>query len=149
MKREGLEKAADEFIQFLIYRQMLDSDQRWKTAGEVKKEVRALKLKKEKESSIKDNIQMHYKSLGLVEGKTTWSNNRKKKTTPEFQDCLIEIIKLTEKWHVPDEPPTTASQRIEIPKVGTLSNEVKYLDRKSKAKEKEFNKDTCKEWQRR
>ena len=36
-KREGLEKATYEFIQFLIYRQMLDSDQRWKTAGEVKK----------------------------------------------------------------------------------------------------------------
>ena len=33
--------------------------------------------------------------------------------------------------------------------VETLSNSVKDLDRKSKAKETEFNKDTRKEWQRR
>ena len=49
LKREGLEKATDEFIQYLIYRHMWDSDRRWKTSGEVKKEVRALKVKKEKE----------------------------------------------------------------------------------------------------
>ena len=34
VKREGLEKAADEFIPYLIYRQMWDSDWRWKTDGE-------------------------------------------------------------------------------------------------------------------
>ena len=37
VKREGSEKAKDEFIQCIIYRNMQDSDWRWKTAGEVKK----------------------------------------------------------------------------------------------------------------
>ena len=64
MNREGLDKATDEFIQCLNYRQMRGSDRRWKIAGEVKKEVRALKLKKEKESGLNDNIQMHCKGLG-------------------------------------------------------------------------------------
>ena len=64
MKRGGLENATDEFIQCLIYRQMWDSDRLWKTAGEVKKEVRDLELKKEKESGLKDNIQMQYKGMG-------------------------------------------------------------------------------------
>ena len=59
---------------------MWDSGQRWKTAGEVKKEVRYLKLKKEKESGLKKNIQMHYKGLDWVEDKTKWSNNGKNKT---------------------------------------------------------------------
>ena len=36
-----------------------------------------------------------------------------------------------------------------MPILGTLSNSVKDLDRKSKAKETEFNKDTQKEWQQR
>ena len=36
---EVLEKATDEFIQCLIYRQVWDSDWRWKTAGEVKKKL--------------------------------------------------------------------------------------------------------------
>ena len=92
---------------------------------------------------------MYYKRLGLVEAKTTWSRNGKKKTIPKLQDSYIEIIKLTKQWYVPDEPPTTAPQRIEMPILGTLSNSVKYLDRKAKAKDTEFNKDARKYWQRR
>ena len=38
-------------------------------------------------------------------------------------------LKSRKKWHVLDEPPTTAPQRIEISIVGTLSNSVKELDR--------------------
>ena len=89
VKREGLENSTDEFIECLIYRQMWDSDRRWKTAGEVKKEVRALKLKKEKESGLKENIQMHYKGLGRVEAKNTWSKNGKKKTIPDYRTVLL------------------------------------------------------------
>ena len=37
VKREELENSTDEFIQCPIYRQMWDSDWRWKTAGEAKK----------------------------------------------------------------------------------------------------------------
>ena len=72
-------------------------------------------MKKEKKSGLKDNIQRHYKGLGQVEDKTTWSKNIKKKTIPEFQDRLIEIIKLTKQWHVPDEPPKIDPQKIENP----------------------------------
>ena len=61
---------------------MWDSDRRWKTSGEIKKEVIALKLKREKESGLKDNIQIHCNGLGRVEDKTTCSNNVKKKTIP-------------------------------------------------------------------
>ena len=43
-----------------------------------------MKLKREKESGLKENIQMHYKGLGREEAKTTWSNNGKKKTIPEI-----------------------------------------------------------------
>ena len=39
MNQEGFDKVTDEFIQCLIYRQMWDSDQRWRTAGEVKKRL--------------------------------------------------------------------------------------------------------------
>ena len=37
VKGEGFEKATYGYIQCLIYRQMWDSDWRWKTSGEVKK----------------------------------------------------------------------------------------------------------------
>ena len=58
------------------------SDRQWKTSREVKKDVRALKLKKEKESGLKDNIQVHYKGLGQVETKTTQYKHEKKKSIP-------------------------------------------------------------------
>ena len=105
-------------------------------------------MKKMKESGLRENIQIYYKGLGLVEAKTAWSNNLKKKNIPELQDRFIEIIKLTKQWHVLDEPPTTYPHRIEIPMVRTLSNAVNDLDRKAKAKQIEFNKNVRKEWQR-
>ena len=48
---------------------------------------------------------------------------------------MIEIIKLTKQWHVPDQTTTTYPHRIKMPIVETLSNAVKYLDTKAKAKE--------------
>ena len=39
-----------------------------------------MKLKKEKESGLKENIQMQYKGLSRVEAKTTWYKNVNKKT---------------------------------------------------------------------
>ena len=47
---------------------------------------------------------------------------------------MEEIIKLTKQWHVPDEPPTAAPQRIEMTIVGTLSNAVNGIYRKAEAK---------------
>ena len=108
-RREGLEKANDEFIQCVIYRKMWDSDRRWKKNGGVKKEVIDLKFNKDKDSGLKENFKMHYKGLGQVEAKTTWSKNGKKKTIPELPDCLIEIIKLTKQWNIPDETHMTAT----------------------------------------
>ena len=134
VKRERLEKATYEFIQCLTYRQMWDYDQRHKTAGELKKQVRALKLNKDKASGLNYNIQMHYKGLSRVEAKSICPKNENKKTIPEFQDPLIDIIKLTMKWHVPDEPPTASPQRMDFPIVGKLSNRVKDLYQKAESK---------------
>ena len=79
-----------------------------------------------------------------MEAKTTWSKKLKKENITEFQDSLIEIINLTKQWHVTDEPPMTAPQRIEMPIVGTSSNAVKDLYRKAKAKEIDYKKDARK-----
>ena len=55
------------------------------------------------------------------------------------------MIKLTKEKPIPDEPPTTALQRIAMLVVGTLSNTVKDIDLKAKAKVTEFNMDAQKE----
>ena len=56
VKREGLEKAKDEFIPCLIYRQVWDSDRRWNTAGELKK----VRPTKNKEMRDKKTSLFHY-----------------------------------------------------------------------------------------
>ena len=62
---------------------------------------------------------------------------------------MIDIIKITKQWHVPDEYPKIAPQRMDMPILGTLSNAVNDLYWRLKAKETDFNKDKRKEWQRR
>ena len=114
--------------------------------GGVKKGVRGLRLKKDKDAGLRDNIPMHYKGLGQVKAKITWSKDRKEDTIPELQQRLIEIIKLMKGWPVPDEPPTTAPHWIAMLVVGTLLNVVKDLDPKAKVKETEFNVDARKKW---
>ena len=101
VKQGWLEKATDGFIHNLIYRKMWDLDRHWKIAEGVGKGVRGLKLKKDREAGLKDNAQIHYKELGWVEAKTTWLKNGRKKTMPQLQGRLIEIIKLTEKMASP------------------------------------------------
>ena len=62
---------------------------------------------------------------------------------------MVDIIKLNKQLIVPDEPPETAPQRIEIPIIETLSNAIKDLYRKAKDEDTGFNKDALKEWLRR
>ena len=61
--------------------------------GGVKKGVRGVYLKKDKDAGLRNNIQIHYMELGQVEAKTTWSKNGKKTTIPELPQRLIAIIK--------------------------------------------------------
>ena len=64
IKKEGLEKAGNEFIECLIYRRMWDSDRWWKTAAEVRRGVKQFKYNKDKDQGLKDNIMMRFKGFG-------------------------------------------------------------------------------------
>jgi len=55
VKREGLEKVSHAYIECLIYHCMYHSDRCWKSAAQVKKGMKNLKLKKDKEAALNDN----------------------------------------------------------------------------------------------
>ena len=78
VKREELEKA---FIKCLIYHRMYHSDRCWKTAAHVKRGMKSLKLKKDKEAALRDNINMRFKGLGFKEAHTTWSKKWEKENS--------------------------------------------------------------------
>ena len=53
IKELGLEKASVLYIECLIYHQLWLSDRCWKTPAQVRKGMKALKYKKDKESALK------------------------------------------------------------------------------------------------
>ena len=92
IKKQGLEKASNEYIGCLIYHKLWNSDRCWKTPAEVQKGVKALIYKKDKEEVLKDNLQMRFKRFGWEEEHSTWSENGRKKPIPVLQAKLIEVI---------------------------------------------------------
>ena len=56
------------------------SDRFLKTVADVRKGVKALNLKKDKEAAVKDNIHICFKGFGFEEAKTTFSKDGKKKS---------------------------------------------------------------------
>ena len=133
IKAEGLEKASNQYIECLVYHKLWDSDRCWKTAAEVRKGVKDLRFKKDKEQALKDNIQIRFKGFGWDDARTTWSKDGKKKSIAVLQSRLIEIITKTKKWNVPDKPPSRVPQRNELPVVGTLTRKVRMLDEAANA----------------
>ena len=74
-----MEKASHAYIECLIYHRMYHSDRCWKTAAHVKRGLKSLKLKKDKEAALHDNVNMRFKGLGFKEAHTTWSKMGKRK----------------------------------------------------------------------
>ena len=137
--QEGNDKMTDLMIDWLIYRQMYESDRAWKTAVAVIKVLKDLKYNKGKMVGSRDNTQMHYLGMEKAEAQTNWSDNRKKKTIPQLTDRLIEIIKMFKNVPVPDNPNTTMPQIKQQPVVGKLTHKVRQLNRERKEKLEEFN----------
>jgi hypothetical protein len=67
LKEQGMEKATHEYIECLIHHRMGNSDRCWKTAAEVHNGMKKLQYKNEKESALKDNIQIRFKGYGWEE----------------------------------------------------------------------------------
>ena len=115
----------------------------------VRKGLKDLKYNKDKIASLRDNIQIHYLSMGRSDAQKNWSENRKQKTIPQLTDMFIEIIKMFKNVPVPDDPNTTMPQRKQQPVVDTLNHKARQLNREKEGKLEEFNMGCLKEWERR
>ena len=146
LKEEGMEKATDEYIECLIHHRMASSERCWKTVAEVRKGVNALTYKNEKETALKDNIQIRFKGYGWAECYTAWSKDGKKKSVPQLQARLIEIINSTKGKQIPQKPPSRVPQRKNTAVVGTLCAKMKDLDRKAMEETTEFDMNARRTW---
>ena len=58
--QEGNDKMTDLMIDWLIYRQMYESDRAWKTIAAARKGLKDLKYNRKEMAGLRDNIEMHY-----------------------------------------------------------------------------------------
>jgi hypothetical protein len=63
--------------------------------------------------------------MGRADCRVKWSENSTKKSIPELQKGLIEIIKKTAGQNVEDKPPSKVSQRKDSVALGTCTLEAK------------------------
>ena len=106
------------------------------------------KYKNEKESALKDNIQICFKGNDREECRTAWSKDGRKKFIPQLQARLIEIIKNTKDKPIPPKPRSRVPQRKNTAVVGILCAKVNELDCKAMEENTEFDLNARKEWKK-
>ena len=85
--------------------------------------------------------------MGWVEeAETSWSENGVKKTIPNLEKRLINIIKVTKNKTPLDKPPPCVPQRKKAGVLGTATNQLKQLVAKHEATADKFELIARKEW---
>jgi hypothetical protein len=93
-----------------------------------------------KYNALKENIMIRVKEFSWDWCKHPWSKDGWKYTIKELADHLRWIITEEKKHSIPDESSPNVPQRINLPVLGTQTEEVLELDRKYLANEDEFKK---------
>jgi hypothetical protein len=147
-KEKQNENATDEYIEALVYHSMYSSDACWKSVGEVTSGLKHLKYKKDKEQSIKDNIQIRYKGFRWEDWKSHWSHTSVKYSIPQLEKRLKELIKgeKKKKRPIPDNPTIPVPERAAMPTLGTSTKQTTLLDEKAASHKDEFDKNARKGW---
>ena len=133
-EEKGLVDAYDDFIECIIYHRMWDSEACWKTITDVTTVLRRIKTKSGKVASLKDNIRIRWKGLGLEECETMWTVLGHDLKITELANHLKELIKMRHKykWVVPEKPAVLVPQRKNIVFLGTATRQVGVLNKKAK-----------------
>jgi len=142
LKEKNLECATEAYIDGLYYYQMYFSLACWKDDRRVvAKHLKKITSDTAKYNALKENIMIRVKGFSWDWCKHPWSKDGRKYTIKELADHIRWIITEEKKQSIPDEPsPNVVPQRINLPVLGTQTEEVLELDRKYLANEDEFKK---------
>ena len=97
--------------------------------------MKKLDTEPKKREALKANISIRVKGFGWKEHHITWTKNRKNRPIKELAAHLRKIIRLEAGLKIPKEPPTNVLTRREVPVLGTMTDERRQLDEKSKKDE--------------
>ena len=141
LKEKNLECAMEAYIDGLYYYQMYFLPACWKDDRRVvTKLLKKITSDTAKYNALKENIMIRLKEFSWDWCKHPWSKDGRKYTIKELADHLRWIITEEKKHSIPDEPSLNVPQQINLPVLGTQTEEVLELDRKYLANEDAFKK---------
>ena len=141
LKEKNLECATEAYIDGLYYYRMYFSPACWKDDRRVvAKHLKKITSDTAKYNALKENIMIRVKGFSWDWCKHPWSKDGRKYTIKELADHLRWIITEEKKHSIPDEPSLNVPQRINLPVLGTPTEEVLELDRKYLATGDAFKK---------
>jgi hypothetical protein len=125
-------KAAEKTIERTFFCRMYDS--KYCIKGDPKVVVQKLKqLKSEsaKRDALKNNIYICTKRFGWSQFHITMIHNQQNRSIRELADHLRMILQQERNMEIPDNLPVDLPQRSPLPILGTMTDEVRMLNRKS------------------
>ena len=134
-----MDKAKEELVEASYYWEMYNSDVCWKGQQSiVKKMLGRLKSDSAKLEALKENIQMHVIGLGWKQFAIVWSHKGAKRSVDELATHLKMIIREEKRLTPPKDPALEMPKRLELPLLGTASQQLIKSNTTAAIDEKEF-----------
>ena len=128
LRKQGMNKSSEAFIDSLYYFEMYSSLSCWKTTSEVNRELKRLKSNTSKLNALKENIRIRVLGLGWTDLSTPWSKSGICLTVSELTVHLKYIISQENKRTIPSKPPALRPKRKTLPLLGNIVKELTIMD---------------------
>ena len=139
IEKKSLEKAEEALIEASYYWDMYFSDVCWKGKQSIVKTMLArLRSESAKVEALKENIRMRVIGLGWKQFAITWSHKGAKRSVDELATHLKMIIREEKRLTPPKDPALEMPKCLELPILGTTSQQLIESNATAAIDEKEF-----------
>jgi hypothetical protein len=141
LKSRDLMKATAEYVEAVCYHDLYSSPACWKgDATIVSRNIAQLTTQKSKYAALKTNILIRVKGFGWHWCRHPWSKNGRKYTVEELSAHLEYILREEKNYAIPRDPVVHVPMRVNLPFLGTPTEQVAELNEKSKGGELEIKR---------
>jgi hypothetical protein len=142
IEKKSLEKAKEDLVEASYYWEMYHSEVCWKGKQSiVQKMLGRLKSESAKLEALKENIRMHVIGLGWKQFTITWSHKGAKQSVEELGAHLRMIVREEKKLTPPNNPALEMSKRLELPILGSASQQLMESNSTARIDEEQFRKE--------
>ena len=122
LKKHGLDRASESYIDAIYYHEMFHFNACWKTSSMVDRELKKIRSKSAKLNALKENIRIRVLGLGWKDLATPWSRDSRELTPDKLIDHLKNIISYQRTRGMPKDPPVDFPKRKMLPTLGSKTS---------------------------